>query len=105
MSAHTFDESANGSTITVAVGEPVTLELEEIPTTGYRWHLDADAGLAVASPEYAPYPTSGIGGGGVRRFVVTPQRPGDLRVRAGLWREWEGEGSTIKRFALTLQAR
>lgn len=105
MELHVITESASGSVVHAAVGQPVTIQLEEIPTTGYRWRLDPHPDVDVASAEYTAHAASAIGGGGLRRFVLSARAPGDVVVRARLWREWQGEGSTIKRFEVTLRVR
>ena len=105
MHTSVITESASGGVFDVPAGHPVTLELEEIPGTGDRWMIEPDPAVAVERAELAPHAGAAPGGGGVRRFVVTPREPGDVTVRARLWRDWEGEGSILKRFEVTLRAR
>jgi inhibitor of cysteine peptidase len=103
MTRRTITAADNGGVVEVAVGEQIAIELAENPTTGYRWQLDGDPGVVVDASEHV-VGTGGIGGGGVRRFVLHADRPGDLGARAKLWRAWSGEGSVIERFAITLRA-
>jgi inhibitor of cysteine peptidase len=105
MRARVITGSADGGMVELAVGEPVILELEETPTTGYRWSLELDPELEVKSANHAQHADSAIGGGGVRRFVVAARTPGERVVRARLWREWGGEGSIIKRFEVSLRVQ
>ncbi|PYM64098.1 MAG: hypothetical protein DMD79_07085, partial [Candidatus Rokuibacteriota bacterium] len=61
----------------IAVGTRLCIELQENPTTGYRWgQLDFDKErLGLESDAYTPAGGTGVGGGGSHRFVF----------RDGLW--------------------
>jgi len=91
------------STVSVPLSEEVVLELEENPTTGYRWTIETtgDAVKELAST-YTPSPAAGIGGGGRRivRFLAT--RPGTTSIRAALRRPWEQPDRSINQYAITI---
>lgn len=76
-----LDESADGSSITLAVGESRTLALGERPTTGFRWHVvSADpAVLAVVTTSFR-LRSSKPGGGGERVFHVKALNVGSSTV-------------------------
>jgi inhibitor of cysteine peptidase len=78
--------------------------VEENATTGYRWYVAPVADLSVISSSLAPHPGSGVGGGGLRRFVLTATAPGNIQLRAKLWRDWEGDSSVIDRFEIAIRA-
>jgi inhibitor of cysteine peptidase len=103
MTQRVLTKVDDGGVVAVAVGERIAIELPENPTTGYRWQLEGDAGIVVVSGVHTPA-SGGVGGGGVRRFVLYADRPGQLGVRAKLWRAWSGEGSVLERFTLAVQA-
>jgi inhibitor of cysteine peptidase len=53
------------SMVSVPLSEEVVLELEENPTTGYRWTIEStDDSVRELASTYTPSPTTGIGGGG-----------------------------------------
>jgi inhibitor of cysteine peptidase len=99
-----FTSTACGTTVDVVIEEPFALQLEENPTTGYRWDLEVGQGLAVVSSDYILDGGVGIGGGGIRRFVLVARDTGEAAVRAKLWRQWIGEASVIRRCDLNVHA-
>jgi predicted secreted protein len=75
---------------TVRAGDTVTVEVEEHPTTGYVWELEARPAEAVAvdaapSDGGAEVP----GSGGRRRWRVKVLRGPVVRLEAFLRRPWE----------------
>ncbi len=90
-------------TVSVLLSEEVVLELEENPSTGYRWTIETtgDSVKELAST-YTPSPTAGIGGGGHRIVRFLASRPGTTTVRAALRRPWEQPDRTIKQYAITI---
>ena len=91
-----------GSSIQVGRGDAIIIRLDENPTTGYRWaidHLD-EAVLSAAGSDFTLGPGGGIGGGGERVFSFRARGPGTGRIELKLWRDWEGDASTVERFDL-----
>lgn len=90
-----------------AVGQKVVLQLNENPTTGYRWALDATPPKAIENlvSQYVATPGGAIGGGGKREFSFTTSAPGEIHLRLKLWREWQGEDSATQRYEFTLKVR
>ena len=97
-------ESACGSTIEIGVDEVFAVELEENPTTGYRWDFTADAGVDVVSSSYAVSAGGGVGGAGVRQFVFRAGTQGEFAIRGRLWRSWLGDSSAIKRCGIMVRS-
>ncbi len=100
----TLTESACGSTIEIGVGEVFAVELEENPTTGYRWAFTADAGVDVVSSSYAVNAGGGVGGAGVRQFQFRAGTQGRFVIHGSLIRSWQGDASAIKRCDVTVSA-
>jgi inhibitor of cysteine peptidase len=96
-------ESDNGTSVRVPLSEEVVLELEENPTTGYRWMIET-TGDAVSEIESNYVPSSGtaIGGGGRRSVRFIAARPGTTEIRAALRRSWEPPERSLKQFAVTI---
>ena len=82
-----------GRTVEVAVGSTVTLELSEIPTSGYRWDIESAGQLEPVGDGYAESGPLAPGAGWVRVFQFRAVRPGSHTIRLKNWREWSGEVS------------
>ncbi|MDR3486981.1 MAG: protease inhibitor I42 family protein [Bradyrhizobium sp.] len=104
MVALVFTASVCGNIIDVPANTPFAVELEENPTTGYRWDFEADPGLEVVASVYTPAQPGGVGGGGVRQVQFRADGPGQFAVRGKLWRSWTGEQSSIKTCEITVRA-
>jgi inhibitor of cysteine peptidase len=86
--------------VEVSAGTVVTVRLPEEATTGYRWTIEAGEGLEQAGDRVEP--PGAIGGGSTRELQFRATRPGTRDLRMKKWREWEGDGSVIDRFAVTI---
>ncbi len=96
-----FDESANGRTVELKIGETIEVRLPENPTTGFRWQLTADGSPAVAKRDDAFTASSGPPGQGgthVWKFKAVATDEGDIEL--GHRRRWEGQGEAPKNFKL-----
>jgi inhibitor of cysteine peptidase len=78
------------SAISLPVGKEVQIELDENPTTGYRWELSAEPKRAVdvVSNSYSRR-TSGIGAGGSRVWLIKLVEPAKVHLRAFLRQPWQ----------------
>ena len=78
MASIHLDESFNRQQIPVKPGDVIELQLEESPTTSYRWEISDvnNTGLEVLSSDYIPHETAGIGGGGIKIFHLKVIKPG-----------------------------
>jgi inhibitor of cysteine peptidase len=79
----------SGTTRAVHVGDEITVELAENPTTGHRWQPDVDTDrLECTGDEYdgAQRP---VGSGGRRRLTFVARRPGRARLHLVNRRPWE----------------
>lgn len=90
----TLTESDNGSTITLAVGETLQVELPSNPTTGYSWKVtsnDADVLTPLGEPQFAlqarttPMP----GAGGTQTFHFQAVGKGQTTLTLVYVRPWE----------------
>ena len=71
------------------VGEPIVLELESNPTTGYDWEIEFDeSALRLVDREFEQA-SPGVGVGGRERFVLEPLVAGAVSLKAVLKRPWE----------------
>jgi len=107
MSEIVIVQSDQGSEFQVHPGDLIVVRLPENPTTGYRWELDVadDRIIALQDSDYSTASSAGIGGGGMRTFSLEAHRPGTVRVRLRLRREWEPEEAAVDCFEVTIRVR
>jgi inhibitor of cysteine peptidase len=97
-------QKQNGGTIEVPVGESFQIQLSENPTTGYRWHLQADGSPALhLLQDTFQAPPDRYGGGGARHWTFAADRPGLVTVRYELRRSWEP--AAVETFSLTVDIK
>jgi inhibitor of cysteine peptidase len=104
MAVPVYTAAACGTAIDVPVNDSFALELEENPTTGYRWDFEADPGLEVLSSNFASNQSGAIGGGGMRQVMIRATQAGSFVLRGRLWRSWLGDSSAINRCEITVRA-
>ena len=101
--AYKADQSANGSTVVLAAGQALLIELAENPTTGYRWVMQPCSGLRLDENTFAPG-GAGIGAGGIRQLKLSATATGAHRLTLIQRQEWEPLSKFISRFDLTVLA-
>ena len=91
----------SGTRHALAVGDEIAVELDENPTTGYRWQVavDTDA-LRVVDDGFTPA-SAAAGASGVRRFTVTALREGAPELRLRKLRSWQPD-DVVDEFVVTL---
>ena len=76
------DESFNLKTIQISTDDTIELQLDETPTTGYKWELqDTDKeDIQLLQEEYTLYEGAGIGAGGMKtiRFNILTNGKGKI---------------------------
>jgi inhibitor of cysteine peptidase len=91
-------EKNNGGTLAAKVGDTLTVEVPENPTTGFRWapaNLDTSI-VELRTDEFRPGGNTAVGAGGVRVFQFIVKAPGRTRLQLKLARAWEpGASSTL----------
>jgi len=99
-------KAQHGRVLAVKVGDSISVQLAENPTTGYAWALDAiDATLLeVGVPAYRGVDAD-LGSGGVKTWTLRARAPGRARVGLKRWRHWEGDESIVERLAITLDIK
>lgn len=105
MSELTLTEADIGKTFRVHQGDVILVRLSENPTTGYQWAIAEinEAILELEGSNFVLFSDVGIGGGGERIVRFKPKSTGTTRIELKLWREWEGDFSTIQRYDSTIQ--
>src|SRR5262245_13392084 len=107
MSTTTLTLADSGHAVDLRLGDRLVLQLEENPTTGYRWALEPfdEEVLSLDDVAYAPAREGGLGGGGQRAWTFSARKPGTATLQLKLWRPWEGDASVTARFTAALQIR
>ena len=101
----TLTDQDNGRSLPVHVEDLLEIHLAENATTGYRWAPDSyDTGLLELAKETASYPNAALGSGGEAVFLFRVVGAGSSTLTLKYWRHWEGSGSSIQRFAVTIDA-
>jgi len=106
-----YTATASGTTVPAAVGDRITIKLDENPSTGYQWDLKLSAGLKLVmgtffGPSFSPSPSPAIvGAGGVHTWLIEVEKPGVLTVTGAYFRPWESASQSAARFALTIDAK
>jgi inhibitor of cysteine peptidase len=104
----TLTEANNGQPLELRQGDVVDLRLRENPTTGFRWQVVRTDGLVEepavddAPPSRGPEEHPQVGAGGTRTFRFRARTPRTGRLELKLWREFEGDSSVVKRFAIDI---
>jgi predicted secreted protein len=106
MSDTTITGSDAGSTVELERGNTLTVRLEEVPTTGYRWavdHVDSRI-LEFQESNYEQYPEAGVDGGGRHTFTFRAAEAGTTTLTMVLRREWDPENPD-DRFEVSVDVR
>jgi inhibitor of cysteine peptidase len=100
----TIDESFDGKTIPLAVGDQLEVRLKENPTTGSRWRIAAD-GAPACEREGDSFVAAGTRPGqeGVHVWRLRAARPGRARIELAYGRSWESGGAPARSFAVTVE--
>ena len=104
MAEYVFDEKDNGAQVQVPRGAKITVELQENPTTGYRWTIGGmdDALLAAEGDEFLPPGQKSPGAGGQRRFFFRAKAEGSTALSLVNKRAWERDDKAVSTFKLTI---
>jgi inhibitor of cysteine peptidase len=98
------DKSYDGRTLTLHVGDRLSLSLAENPTTGFRWELKTKP-----EPEFETvtdtFESSGgsPGSGGTHHWQWKATRTGTAMIRLEYRRPWETNAPPGQVFSVTLQ--
>jgi inhibitor of cysteine peptidase len=101
MAEIVIKQENNGSTVSAKVGDSLSVELPENPTTGFRWapaELDARI-VELRTDEFILGSDTAVGAGGVRVFRFLVKGPGSACLQLKLVRAWES-GASSKLFEI-----
>jgi len=85
----TFTESDNGKTVTLTKGQVVKIQLDENPTTGYRWEPSVSSGIEITDDTYTASTSGRMGAGGTHTWTLKITGTGNQNFDANYKRSWE----------------
>ncbi|MBP1929995.1 inhibitor of cysteine peptidase [Methanolinea mesophila] len=83
-----YNESADGSTITVPVDGKFVVVLAENPTTGYSWNVTVTSGLEITNDTYIAPETGLVGAGGSHQWDVKAIASGQQEFSGVYMQPW-----------------
>lgn len=100
------DEAFSGRTVEMTLGETIEVQLNENPTTGFRWQLTSDGSPACALVDdrfITPVGPPGRGGQHIWRFRA--RHPDEAEIELRYLRHWESakEATTIFRIRVRVK--
>ncbi len=105
MAESIFGAKDNGALVQLPRGAKITIELEENPSTGYRWMISSiDKSFLV--PEGDAFLTGdpmSPGAGGLRRFFFRAKSSGCTELNLINKRAWQRDDQAVGSFKLAIQ--
>jgi inhibitor of cysteine peptidase len=104
----TVTKADSGSTVTLAEGQDLVIELESNPSTGYTWEVkEIDPGVLeqAGDPEYKQPAKSDpqlVGQGGTQVFTFHAAGKGTTIIQLIYHRTWEKDVEPAETFSLTV---
>jgi inhibitor of cysteine peptidase len=105
MAAVVLTKTDNGKSVEAGVGDEITVQLAENPTTGYRWHVERADGVELIESSYQLDSPAQAGSGGTRIFRFLVKEPSAARIELKHWEMWEGDKSVNERFTVNIKAK
>ena len=107
MTTIKLDSHFSGHALTASPGDRLELQLDENPTTGFRWYAEDDqSGVLVLEQDAFIRPRSGVSGaGGTREFTFRVAKPGQAMLRVYNRRSWEKDKPPHAVFELRVTAQ
>jgi predicted secreted protein len=94
----------NGQTMEVEKGELFRIELEELGSAGYRWHLtDLDREyLDLVSKETGPRSGGRLGAPVMALWLLKAKKIGQTQISLDYYRSWEGKEKASEHLSIEL---
>lgn len=109
MAAASVGARAADQTFDLTVGQSVTIKLQENPSTGYRWTIDAEASsnlpiLRISDLGFSQNASGKhlLGAPGIHRWSVTAVSAGSASISFVYQRPWEG--TPVRRHQVAIEA-
>jgi inhibitor of cysteine peptidase len=105
VAEYIFGEKDNRAVVQVQRGAKITIELNENPTTGYRWMISSidEAFLVPAADDFVPPDQKSPGAGGLRRFFFRAKSAGSTALTLINKRAWQRDNKAVGTFKLAIR--
>jgi inhibitor of cysteine peptidase len=105
VTEYIFGEKDNGASVQVRRGAKITIELNENPTTGYRWMISSidEVFLVPEGDAFLTGEQMGLGSGGGRRFFFRAKEPGYTALNLINKRAWQRDDQAVDSFKLAIR--
>ena len=105
MADYTFSAKDNGASVEVQRGANIVIELNENPTTGYRWAITNidEASLQPTGDEFVAPNDATPGAGGLRRFFFRTKRAGSTALTLINKRAWQSDDRAADTYSLAIR--
>jgi inhibitor of cysteine peptidase len=106
MTTRICDESFNGQTVDLTVGETIEIRLRENPTTGFRWQLmGGDHAVCTMTSDTFKREAGPPGHGGEHSWVFEAARSGGCDIEFRYQRPWADPASSEQTFRIHIQVQ
>ncbi len=100
----TIDQSYNGRSLDVPVGQVIELRLPANPTTGFAWSIEAAGGPACAVEEGPAAPPGNVPGqGSEHAWHIRGVQLGTCQIALAYRRPWEAAANPAETFRLDIR--
>jgi len=89
--------------LTGAVGQPLTIDLQAIPSAGYMWEIEPSTPALEVLDNKVVAQSQEVGGPALQRFTLLPHQPGEYSLVFGLKRKWEKQSARTKIFTVHIK--
>lgn len=105
MAEYVFGEKDDRASVQVQREAKIAIELNENPTTGYRWMISSidEAFLVPAGDDFVPPDHKSRGAGGLRRFFFRAKSAGSTALTLIKKRAWQRDDQAVGTFNLTIR--
>jgi len=105
VTEYIFGEKDNGALVEVRRGAKITIELNENPTTGYRWTISSidEVFLVPEDDAFLPPDQKGPGAGGLRKFFFRAKGAGSTALTLINKRAWQSDDQAVGTFKLAIR--
>jgi inhibitor of cysteine peptidase len=104
VAAYVFGQKDNSALVQARRGAKITVELNENPTTGYRWMISSidEVFLVPEGDEFLPPKQKSPGTGGLRRFFFRAKSTGSTALTLINKRAWQSDEKAVDTFNLAI---
>lgn len=101
-----LNRSHAGTLQEVDVGDAITVQLEENPSTGYTWELSSCSETVLSRAQDSGAPAASVlpGAARIRTFRVVARSAGTALLELSLHRPWQSQ-QVAERFTVTIKVR